>query len=99
MFWLWASGYFCSKTFYTMKFFYLSSLPNAEGLFEIHDKECELIPESINRDYLGPFNNGKEALRVASQKNPKAALCAKCCSGISQAIIFSSKNKESSQEI
>jgi hypothetical protein len=81
-----------------MKFFYLSALPNENGLFEIHEKDCELIPEAIDRDYLGPFNNGVEALRRASQKNPASTLCIKCCSGLSQAIVFGVRSEKTSGE-
>ena len=77
-----------------MKFFYLSSVPNSENLFEVHDKECEMIPDSINRDYLGPFNNGKEALRKAIQLKSESTLCPKCCIGAPQPIIFSERSKE-----
>ena len=62
-----------------MKFFYLSSNPNELGLFLVHDKECSSIPDAIDRDYLGPFNNGKEALRKALTINPKSACCELCC--------------------
>jgi hypothetical protein len=82
-----------------MKFFYLSSQPNIDGLFEVHEKDCEIIPESIDRDYLGPFNNGKEALRRAVQINMDATLCPKCCAGISHAIIFTQKSKETTEEL
>ena len=75
-----------------MKFFYLSSIPNDHGHFEIHEKECPHIPDSINRDYLGPFNNGQEAMRKAIQLKEKAALCEKCCQSTFQAIFSSAKS-------
>lgn len=62
-----------------MKFFYLSSVPNDLGNYEIHDKECVSLPDAINRDYLGPFNNGAEALRKAAQLNSQAVCCEDCC--------------------
>ncbi|MBN3518476.1 hypothetical protein JYB62_00555 [Algoriphagus lutimaris] len=61
-----------------MKFFYLASSPNSEGEFEIHDRECEFIPDLHEREYLGPYNNGKEAMRKALDLNPKATICEKC---------------------
>lgn len=75
-----------------MKFFYLSSKPNQEGNFEIHERECDSIPESLDRDYLGPFNNGPEAMRKAQSLNPLASLCPTCCTNTFQAIIFKEKN-------
>ncbi|MBC6367528.1 hypothetical protein [Algoriphagus sp. AK58] len=77
-----------------MKFFYLSSKPNSQGEFEIHDKECQHIPDSLDRDYLGPFNNGLEALRKAEQLKPTVSLCKKCCQSTFQAVFFKSKDSK-----
>ncbi|MEN2281034.1 hypothetical protein AAGF08_02775 [Algoriphagus sp. SE2] len=71
-----------------MKFFYLSSNPNDEGKYEIHERECELIPDILDREYLGPFNNGKEAMRKAVDLNPKASTCKQCCNTTFQAVFF-----------
>ena len=62
-----------------MKFFYLSSNPNDNGLHEVHDRECELIPDSYDRDYLGPFNSGNEAMRQALTLKDEVGLCENCC--------------------
>ncbi len=77
-----------------MKFFYLSSKPNSSGNFEIHEKECEFIPEALDRDYLGPFNNGKEALRKALLTSPKSICCEACCKSSFQAIFNTKLEKE-----
>lgn len=77
-----------------MKFFYLSSEPNIKGQFEIHEKECDSIPDSINRDYLGPFNNGREALRKAILMKPTAICCENCCKSPFQAVFTSVKGKK-----
>ncbi|WP_026968224.1 hypothetical protein [Algoriphagus terrigena] len=69
-----------------MKFFYLSSTANQDGQFEIHEKECESIPDAIDRDYLGPFNNGREALRKALLMKSAAVCCTTCCQLPSQPI-------------
>lgn len=74
-----------------MKFFYLSSKPNKNGHFEIHEKECQSIPDSIDRDYLGPFNNGREALRKALIMKPTAVCCENCCKSTFQAVFTSIK--------
>ncbi|MDR7127812.1 hypothetical protein J2X69_000140 [Algoriphagus sp. 4150] len=70
-----------------MKFFYLSSNPNKDGLHEIHDRECEYIPSSYERDYLGPYNSGKEAMRKALTIRNGVALCKNCCSTTVHSII------------
>ncbi len=71
-----------------MKFFYLESNPNKEGKYEIHERECDLIPDILDREYLGPFNNGKEAMRKALNMNPKACTCEKCCNSSFQGVFF-----------
>ncbi len=70
-----------------MKFFYLSSKPNTAGKFEIHDRECDLLPNALDRDYLGPFNNGKEAMRKAETLKSEVSICSNCCVSNFQAII------------
>lgn len=84
------------KVFYilTMKFFYLSSKPNQVGQFEVHEKECQSIPNAVDRDYLGPFNNGREALRRALQIQQSAVCCQECCKSNFEALVFNSKKKE-----
>jgi hypothetical protein len=75
-----------------MKFFYLSSHPDSNGEFEVHEKECEHIPDSLDRDYLGPFNNGLEALRKAQQIKTAVTLCKVCCPQTGQSVFFKPKN-------
>ncbi len=61
-----------------MKFYYLSTSPNQQGQFEVHDRDCDLIPSAYDRDYLGPFNTGQEALRKGKSLNKMAVVCPKC---------------------
>lgn len=77
-----------------MKFFYLSSKPTKLGKFEIHEKDCQDIPDAIDRDYLGPFNNGREALRKATLIQQEAVCCEKCCKTNFEASFIQSKKKE-----
>lgn len=76
-------------TQYKMKFFYLSSKPNTGGKFEVHDRECEHLPNALDRDYLGPFNNGKEAMRKAESLKTEVCVCPTCCVSNFQVIIKS----------
>lgn len=62
-----------------MKFFYLSSNCNVDGVYFVHERECAKIPDPLDRVYLGPFNNGDEALRKALTINPNAKKCQTCC--------------------
>jgi hypothetical protein len=77
-----------------MKFFYISSQSNQLGQFEIHEKECENIPEAIDRDYLGPFNNGREALRKAQLMQQASVCCERCCNTSFEASFNQSKKKD-----
>jgi hypothetical protein len=61
-----------------MKFFYLSTSPNPEGHFTVHDRDCPYIPSTYDRDYLGAFNSAFEALRNASLKKLNLNICMRC---------------------
>ncbi|PZX57639.1 hypothetical protein LV84_01768 [Algoriphagus ratkowskyi] len=61
-----------------MRFFYLSSLPDPNGQFIIHDKDCYDIPSKYDRDYLGPYNSALEALRLFTLKKSNLNICVKC---------------------
>jgi hypothetical protein len=74
-----------------MKFFYLSSKVNPDGHYEVHEKECPHLPGPLDRDYLGPFNNGREALRKAESIKPGAVCCENCCKPSFQAMFNSIK--------
>ena len=75
-----------------MKFFYLSSIPNDSGIHEVHDRECDRIPSAYDRDYLGPYNTGKEALRKASGIKEKVGLCDACCKPMDRSFVSSMKD-------
>lgn len=77
-----------------MKFFYLSSKPNQLGKFEIHEKDCLNIPDAIDRDYLGPFNNGTEALRKALTIEKESVCCLNCCSTKFETIFIQTRKNE-----
>jgi hypothetical protein len=72
-----------------MKFFYLASEPNSDGKFEIHERDCDLIPSAYDRDYLGPYNSGKEALSKAINIRSLSVLCEKCSSARSITLVSS----------
>ncbi|MDN3203250.1 hypothetical protein [Algoriphagus sediminis] len=62
-----------------MKFYYLSTVPNSESKYEVHERNCVYKPEMIDLVYLGPFNSGQEALRKARLRNKLAVTCSSCC--------------------
>lgn len=91
MFLFFYRGYFCVKLkILLMKFFYLSSKPTQQGKFLIHEKDCDDIPDAIDRDYLGPFNNGDEALRKAVLIQQNSVCCEKCCKSFFSASFIQS---------
>lgn len=61
-----------------MKFFYLDISRNSQELSRVHLDNCPYIPPMINRSYLGPFNNAKEALRKAKERKRNVATCPHC---------------------
>jgi hypothetical protein len=75
-----------------MKFFYLSTKCNSSGKYEIHERNCVHIPPILDREYLGPFNNGREALRRAINLNPNASLCPVCCNYSIEEVILASSD-------
>ncbi len=69
-----------------MKFYYLSTKCNFEDSYVIHERECQMLPDILERDYLGPFNNGQEALRKAVTINKKAVICESCGNNLPKTI-------------
>lgn len=70
-----------------MKFFYLEITRDPSDVSEVHEQNCPSIP-SVEKTYLGPFNNAKEALRKALEKKENVALCPKCCSSEDTSVAF-----------
>ena len=62
----------------TMKFFYLDISRNSQEVSKVHLDGCPHIPPMVNRSYLGPFNNAKEALRKAKERKRNVAACPHC---------------------
>lgn len=62
-----------------MKFFYLGISQDPLEVGEVHKNNCSQLPPMLNRTYLGPFNNAKEALRNAKEKKKNVTACSKCC--------------------
>ena len=62
-----------------MKFFYLNITKNPFDVSEVHEQNCPSIPSMTERTYLGPFNNGQEALRKAAERKKNVVACTECC--------------------
>jgi len=73
-----------------MKFFYLDITRNPSEVSEVHEKDCPKIPSMVNRTYLGPFNNAREALRTALERKTNVIACPQCCQAkMSSIAVFS----------
>ncbi|MBD8487639.1 hypothetical protein IFO69_02650 [Echinicola sp. CAU 1574] len=62
-----------------MIFFYLSNCFDKNGVHEVHKLGCAEIHGMDDASYLGPFNNGAEALRKARLNYENVSLCVHCC--------------------
>ncbi|KEO72444.1 hypothetical protein [Anditalea andensis] len=71
-----------------MKYFYIAETPSAHGHKEIHHQDCPIIPDMLNRKYLGPYNNSAEALRRALTSEPRAVCCPVCCKSVSEKVLL-----------
>ncbi len=61
-----------------MKFFYMSSVPNSEFQYVVHERCCPEIPSPYDRDYLGPYNSAIEAIRAVAEAKDNVSTCPKC---------------------
>jgi hypothetical protein len=77
-----------------MKFFYLSTIDNKQGFSEIHHRECPNLPSLERREYLGLFDDAKEALKIAINFNPNASLCPICSQKLMKNEVISSNLKD-----
>lgn len=66
-----------------MKKYYLNLNAQSNGDHEVHDENCSYLP-TLNRDYLGMFNNCQDAVKKAKEKHPYKRIngckyCSKPC--------------------
>jgi hypothetical protein len=71
-----------------MKFFYLGITRDPFDTSKVHEQNCPFIPSMAERSYLGPFNNGKEALRKAVELKKNVVVCPECCGKKATSISF-----------
>lgn len=63
-----------------MEFYYVNKNQDSNGNNEVHAQGCSRMPSASNRECLGYFNNGKEAVKEAKTKGySKADGCFYCC--------------------
>lgn len=62
----------------SMKYYYVNKQPQSNGDHEVHAAECSFLPDVQNREYLGYFNNCREAVATAKRTYPGADGCFYC---------------------
>lgn len=60
------------------KHYYVNKNKQNNGDNEVHKEECKWIPDVLNREYLGYFDNCRDAVRKAREKGYNANGCYYC---------------------
>lgn len=60
------------------KKYYVSKQAQPDGYHEVHDEECQFLPQPNNREYLGIFASCYPAVVAARAKYDKADGCKFC---------------------
>lgn len=52
------------------KYYYLNQNQQSNGDYEVHSADCTRLPSQQNREYLGIFDNCREAVGEARRRHP-----------------------------
>ena len=58
--------------------YYVDREEQENGYHEVHTADCDYLPDSNDRLYLGPFTTGNEAVRAAKKYYLKTNGCPFC---------------------
>lgn len=61
-----------------MKYYYVNRIKQSNGDHEVHESTCIYLPNIENREYLGSFNDCKEAVKKAKEKYVQSDGCFFC---------------------
>lgn len=61
-----------------MKHYYVNKNAQSDGYHEVHNDECTRLPDVLNREYLGYFNNCKDGVAKAKTIYSNSDGCAYC---------------------
>jgi len=61
-----------------MKHYYVNKNAQSNGDHEVHTEDCKNCPDSINRKYLGYYDNCQDAVLEAKKHYPKSNGCYYC---------------------
>lgn len=62
-----------------MERYYVNKNAQNNGDHEVHKENCEWLPDTSNRLYLGQFSNCRDAVKEAKKHYPKSNGCYYCC--------------------
>lgn len=60
------------------KKYYVNKHEQSNGDHEVHDENCQYLPSTQNRMYLGEFSSCKDAVTEAKKTYSKADGCKTC---------------------
>lgn len=58
--------------------YYVNKNAQSNGDHEVHNEDCAWLPNKENREYLGEFDNCKDAVEKAKKTYPTADGCGRC---------------------
>ncbi len=58
--------------------YYINTQPEANGNHEVHQADCNLLPDEAHRFFLGFFNRCSDALKEAKTHYPQVNGCYYC---------------------
>jgi 23S rRNA G2069 N7-methylase RlmK/C1962 C5-methylase RlmI len=61
-----------------MKDYYVNKIKQSNGDLEVHESSCRFLPNIENREYIGLFNDCKEAVKKAKEKYAQSDGCYFC---------------------
>ena len=62
-----------------MASYYVNRNAQSNGDHEVHRSDCDHLPDFVNREYLGEFNNCRDAVREATTRYSDVDGCYYCC--------------------
>ncbi|MEI8388819.1 MAG: hypothetical protein WCG23_02930 [bacterium] len=61
------------------KSYYVNQNAQSTGEHEVHCEECSYLPDVLNRQYLGAFDNCRDAVKKAKEYYSNVDGCYYCC--------------------
>ena len=62
-----------------MKKYFVNDNAQSNGDHEVHQENCQYLPSTANRTYLGEYSNCKPAVKEAEKHYRQVNGCNTCC--------------------